>query len=400
MTNWQELDQQYIMHTVKRLPIAISHAEGNYLFDTNGNRYLDLFTGLGVNVLGHSHPRLIETLQKQGNRFLHISNVFLNPPAIRLAERLITYTLGKGKVYFANSGAEATEAFIKLVHKWIKKTNTKKNGILVLKNSFHGRTLGALHLTRQPSVYQDYPQPSFPIYEITPNDLDEFNHICQKYQPAAILVEPILGSGGVIPLEKSFLQAIAQTAKENNMLFCVDEIQTGIGRTGTLFAYQAMGVTPDIILFAKGIGGGLPLGGLIAGEKTQDCFSPGDHGSTFAPSPLSAALGNTILDVLLEDGLLEKSKENAKYLWTQLTKLKEKYFSHIKCIQGKGMMIGIHMCLTPKQVRQVQESLLSNGFLVNVTSQTVIRLLPPLTLTQNEIDSFICAFEKEIQANN
>lgn len=398
MTDWQTLDQQYIMHTVRRLPIAISHAKGNYLIDTNGNRYLDLFTGLAVNILGHSHPKLMEALQKQGNRFLHISNLFLNPPAIRLAERLVRHTFGQGKVYFTNSGAESTEALIKLIHKWTQKTQIGREGIVVLKNSFHGRTLGALRLTRQPSVYQDFPQPLFPIYEIEPNDTQGFIDICQQHDPAAVLVEPILGAGGVIPLDQAFLQTLDQVAEEKNLLFCVDEIQTGMGRTGTLFAYQALNLTPDVILFAKGIGGGLPLGGIIASSKVQDTFAPGDHGTTFAPSPLSASLGNAVLDVLLEDGMMEQGRKNAEYLWSHLMELKKTYPKQIRTIQGRGMMVGIHMLLPTEQVLQIQTNLLRNGFLVNVTSQTVIRLLPPLTLTQEEIDSFITALGDEIQS--
>jgi len=400
MTDWQSLDQQYIMHTLNRLPIAISHAEGNYLFDTEGKRYLDLFTGLAVNVLGHSHPKLMEALEEQGHKFLHISNLFLNPPAIRLAERLVTHTFGQGKVYFTNSGAESTEAAIKLIHKWTQKADHGREGIVVLKNSFHGRTLGALRLTRQPGVYQDFPQPAFPVYEVEPNDALGFIEICQKYRPAAVLVEPILGAGGVIPLDEEFLHTLDRVAEQENMLFCIDEIQTGIGRTGTLFAYQSLGLTPDVILFAKGIGGGLPLGGIIANAKTADSFGPGDHGTTFAPSPLSAAMGNAVLDVLLGEGGLEKGRKATEHLWQRLCDLKSAYPELIREIQGKGMMLGIRTLLAPEEIRQLQSSLLQAGFLINVTARTVIRLLPPLTLTEDEIESFIAALKKELETRS
>jgi acetylornithine aminotransferase len=394
VTDWKHLDETYIMSTVKRLPIAISRAEGNYLYDTEQNKYLDLFTGLAVNTLGHSHPRIIETLYRQGASFLHISNLFLNPPAIRLAERLVKLTLGDGKVYFANSGAEATEAAIKLIHKWCQTPEAKgKQGIVVLKNSFHGRTLGALRLTRQPGVYQDFPVLNFPIYEVEPNDIESLIDVCNRNQPAAILFEPILGAGGVLPLEKEFMQAAQHLCEEHNLLLCVDEIQTGIGRTGTLFAYQQESLQPDLILFAKGIGGGLPLGGIIAGKRLKDLFKPGDHGTTFAPSPLSAALGNTVLDVLLEEGQLAKSNEVSQYLWKQLLTLKERYPSIITDIKGKGMMIGIRTNRTTEEIQRLQLDLLSQGILVNVTAKTVIRLLPPLTLTKEEVDFFIHTFE-------
>jgi acetylornithine/N-succinyldiaminopimelate aminotransferase len=394
VTDWKHLDEAYIMSTVRRLPIAISRAKDNYLYDTEQNKYLDLFTGLAVNVLGHSHPRIIETLYRQGASFLHISNLFLNPPAIRLAERLVKLTLGDGKVYFANSGAEATEAAIKLIHKWCQTEEAKgKKGIVVLKNSFHGRTLGALRLTRQPGVYQDYPVLDLPIYEAEPNDIDELIDVCRQNRPAAILFEPILGAGGVLPLEKEFMQTAQQLCEEHNMLLCVDEIQTGMGRTGTLFAYQQESLEPDLILFAKGIGGGLPLGGIIAGKRLKDLFQPGDHGTTFAPSPLSAALGNTVLDVLLNEGQLAKSNETSQYLWNRLLDLKERYPSIITDIKGKGMMIGIRTNRTAEEIQQLQLDLLSKGILVNVTAKTVIRLLPPLTLTKEEVDFFIDTLE-------
>ncbi|MBA4493609.1 aspartate aminotransferase family protein [Paenactinomyces guangxiensis] len=397
MTDWQALDQTYIMPTVKRYPIAIAHAEGNYLIDTEGNRYLDLFTGLAVNILGHSHPRIMQALNEQGHKFLHISNLFLNPPAIRLAERLIQHTFGRGKIYFCNSGAEATEAAIKLIHKWAARERNGKDGIVVVKNSFHGRTLGALRLTRQPSVYQDFPQPAFPVYEVEINNANELREICRAYHPAAVLVEPILGSGGVVSLSKEFLQAIADTCAEENMLFCIDEIQTGIGRTGTLFAYQHFALQPDVILFAKGVGGGLPLGGIIVGEKAADVFQPGDHGTTFAPSPLSAALGNAVLDVLLNEGQLEKGRQTADELWNQLYRLQEKYPGVISHIDGKGMMLGIRTTRSAEEIADLRHGFLKQGILVNVTAKTVIRLLPPLTLTSEEIQFFIQTLETYIR---
>lgn len=393
MTDWHTLDQTYIMPTVRRLPIAIDKAEGNYLYDTEGNRYLDLFTGLAVNVLGHSHPAVLRALREQGERFLHISNLFLNPPAIRLAQRLVENSI-PGKVYFANSGAESTEAAIKLIHKWAAKRGEGRDGIVVMKNSFHGRTLGALRLTRQPSVYQDFPQPDFPIYEVEPENIDELRHVCETRRPAAVLAEPIQGAGGVVPLSDTYLREMARLCKLHGILLCMDEIQTGMGRTGKLFAYQHYGLRPDLILFAKGVGGGLPLGGIIAGEKLMDLFQPGDHGTTFAPSPLSAALGNAVLDVLLDGGQMEKGRQTAAYLWSKLQELKEQYPSVIHSVQGKGMMIGIRTNRSAEEIAEWQKALLKEGILFNVTAKTVIRLLPPLTLTREEVDLFIERMEQ------
>jgi acetylornithine aminotransferase len=385
--DWRSLDQQYLMSTYKRLPIAIAKGEGNYLYDVEGKAYLDLFTGLAVNVLGHSHPAIVSALREQGEKFLHISNVFLNPPAIRLAQRLVEHSI-KGKVFFGNSGAEATEAAIKLIHKWTVREANGRSGVVVLKNSFHGRTLGALRLTRQAHVYQDYPSPAFPVFEIEAQDVDELVAVFERERPAAVLMEPILGSGGIITLSESYLQEVERLCRENGTLFCIDEIQTGMGRTGKLFAYQHAGIAPDLILFAKGVGGGLPLGGVIAGERLMDLFGPGDHGTTFAPSPLSAALGNAVLDVILEPTFMEQSNQTAAYLRERLSRLVEDNPACFAEIRGKGMMLGLQMKLAAEQVSRIQGELLAAGILVDVTQKTIVRLLPPLTLTPVEADRF------------
>lgn len=391
MKNWAQLDQEYLMHTYQRYPLTIQRARGNYLYDENGDAYLDLFTGLAVNTLGHGHPHILNTLHEQAEQFLHLSNLFPNPPAIRLAQQLVEHTVKKGKVFFANSGAESSDAAIKLIFKWAQKQQPKRAGIIVVTNSFHGRTLGAMQLTRQPSVQQNYPQLNWPVYEVEPERSEQVLEICAQYRPAAILVEPILGSGGVIPLSTPYLQSLQQIARDHNMLFCLDEIQTGMGRTGTLFAYQGQGLSldPDCILFAKGIGGGLPLGGIIAKEDVATSFQPGDHGSTFAPSPLSAALGNAVFEVLYQEKLLEQGKEASDYLWQRLTEIQQAFPELIERITGRGMMIGIHTRLSPEQTLKIQKQLLDQHFLVNITAQKVIRLLPPLTLTKEEIDSFV-----------
>lgn len=397
MKNWAQLDQEYLMHTYQRYPITIQRAKGNYLYDEKGTAYLDLFTGLAVNTLGHGHPHILKTLHEQAEQFLHLSNLFPNPPAIQLAQRLVEHTVGEGKVFFANSGAEASDAAIKLIFKWAQKQQPKRAGIIVVTNSFHGRTLGAMQLTRQPSVRQDYPQFDWPVYEVAPEQIEQVHEICAQHRPAAILVEPILGSGGVIPLSPAYLQALQQTARDHHMLFCLDEIQTGMGRTGTLFAYQGLSLDPDCILFAKGVGGGLPLGGVIAKKNVATSFQPGDHGSTFAPSPLSAALGNAVFEVLYQEKLLAQGKKASDYLWEQLSKIHQAFPKLIERITGRGMMIGIHTRLSPDETGAIQKQLLEQQFLVNITAQKVIRLLPPLTLTKEEIDSFVQTLHRRFQ---
>ncbi|SFP01913.1 aspartate aminotransferase family protein [Salibacterium halotolerans] len=393
--NWMNRDQQYIMNTYQRLPIAVTKGEGNYLYDEEGNSYLDLFTGLAVNILGHSHPYLVQKLEEQAGQFLHISNVFLNTPAITLAERLVKETF-PGKVFFSNSGTEAVEAAVKLIHKWKKQDTDEKDGIAVLGNSFHGRTLGAVKLTRQENVYQDFPAADYPVYETAPEDLEALERLFQEKKPAAFMMEPVLGSGGIMPASRSFLEGAAALCRRYRVLFCLDEIQTGMGRTGELFAYQHTDVTPDLLLFAKGVGGGLPLGGMIAREGLDTLFTPGDHGATFAPSPLSAALGNAVLDVLLEQGGLEQGKENAGYLWNSLEYLKVRSGGLLREVRGQGMMLGLRLQVSPEDVQRIQKQLLRRGFMVNVTQQTIIRLLPPLTLKPEDTDAFTGALEEEL----
>ncbi|WP_413379933.1 aspartate aminotransferase family protein [Alkalihalobacillus sp. 1P02AB] len=396
MSDWFTRDKNSIMSTYNRLPVAIEKGEGSYLIDVNGRKYLDLFTGLAVNLLGHSHPKIVQTLKEQGEQFLHISNVFLNKPAITLAEKLMKQSI-EGKVFYTNSGAEATEAALKLIHKHSVSTGENRQGVIVLKKSFHGRTLGAIKLTRQPGVYQDFPTTDTPVYEVEPENLDMLQTTIEQYKPAALIMEPILGSGGILPLSKEFLEGAEALCRKHGVLFCMDEIQTGIGRTGSFFAYQQTNVEPDLILFAKGVGGGLPLGGIIVAKQYAELFKPGDHGTTFAPSPLSAALGNTVLEVLLEDGQMEKSKETSDKLWTKLVQLKETYSELVLGIRGKGMMVGLMLSAEGPVVKDVQKRLLEKGFMVDVTQQTIIRLLPPLTISIAEIDLLISAIKEELE---
>ncbi|WP_269757934.1 aspartate aminotransferase family protein [Thalassobacillus sp. C254] len=394
MANWQELDEKYLMNTYQRLPIVIERGEGNYLYDNEGKEYMDLFTGLAVNVLGHSHPTIIQALKDQSEKYLHISNVFLNQQAIKLGKRLIELSI-PGKVFFVNSGAEATEAAVKLIHKWRTRQEEDRSGVVVLEKSFHGRTLGAIKLTRQPGIYQDFPAADYPVYEAEPENLKDLEDVLKTKKPAALLMEPVLGSGGILPLSKEFMEGAASLCEKYNVLFCIDEIQTGVGRTGEFFAYQHSNVTPDLVLFAKGIGGGLPLGGIIAGEKLESLFEPGDHGTTFAPSPLSSALGNAVIDVLYEEKGLEYGKENAAYLWQRLEGLQGKYPEHVEGIRGIGMMLGVVMKENASTIKALQKNLLSKGFMVNVTQGNIVRLLPPLTLRKEDTDRFVTAFEDE-----
>jgi len=392
VTDWFQLDKEYLMSTYRRMPVAIKRGEGCKLYDVNGKEYLDLFSGVGVNILGYNHPNIVKTTHEQVEKSLHLPFHFLNPVAIEYAKKLVDYSLKDGKVYFTNSGAEATEATLKLIHKYRYITGQKRDGIIVFQESFHGRTLGALHFTRQESVYQDFPRTSIPVYEVERENLKELERTILKENPIAIMLEPILGSGGIYPLSGEYLKGVEELCKQYNMLFIVDEVQSGIGRTGKLFAYQHFGITPDIIQFGKGAGGGTPLGGIIVGSRLYDTFSPGDHGTTFAHSPIGTALGLTVLNTLIDEGLMHSSYEMSLYLNEKLQKIQEDNPSFIGEVRHCGMMFGISIHETHKNVEKLQLELLNKGMLVDLTNGNTIRLLPPYIITKTEIDEFINQF--------
>lgn len=390
MKDWMLLDQQYILPTYNRMPVVVKKAQGLIITDEQDENYLDLFSGLAVNVLGHCHPQLLAEMQHQSQQFGHLSNFFYNKPAIALAEKLVKSTFA-GKIYFANSGAESTEAAIKYIHKYSK--DVGKDGIVVFKNSFHGRTLGALKLTRMEKVQQDFPSIDVPVYELEEEDLTILEEIFQKYQPAAFLFEPIFGSGGLKTISIEFMEGARALCDQYQVLLCLDEIQTGMGRTGELFAYQHTKIKPDLMLFAKGVGGGLSLGGMLVAEKIAHYFKNGDHGTTFAPNPIAAALGKKTMEIL-EEGLLARSKEMGGYLKEQLEKVKLQYPKIIGEIRGKGMMIGVEIL---KNQDILNEEFYKRKILVNVTNGNVLRLLPALIIEKQQIDLFIDVFTEIIK---
>ncbi|KAB3529066.1 aspartate aminotransferase family protein [Alkaliphilus serpentinus] len=382
--DWMELDKEYLLPTYGRMPVVVKQAEGMYITDEEDNRYLDMFSGLAVNILGHCHPLLVEEIKGQAQLFSHISNFFYNKPAILLAEKLVHYTF-PGKIFFTNSGAESTEAAIKYIHKYGKAHDRK--GMMVFKNSFHGRTSGALKLTRMASVQQDFDTIEAPVYQLDGQDIDQLKDFIQKHKPAAFIFEPISGSGGIQVITKDFMEAAERLCKENQVLFCVDEIQTGMGRTGKLFAYQHTDVKPDILLFAKGIGGGLPLGGILVAEEFSHYFKSGDHGTTFAPNPISSALGLKTLEIL-EGGLLEHVVEMEAYLMEGLRKVRESFPTLIGDIRGLGMMMGMDIL---GDVTTLKDDFMKKNILINITNGNILRLLPPLIIEKGDIDIFIKA---------
>ncbi|MGN5651174.1 aspartate aminotransferase family protein [Bacillus sp. Brlt_9] len=392
MSDWFQLDKEYMMPTYCRMQVAIERGEGCNLYDVDGKEYVDLFSGVGVNVLGYNHPKIVQTTMEQVTKSLHLPFHFLNPVAIEYAKKLVDCSLKNGKVFFTNSGTEATETTLKLIDKYRAITHEEREGIVVLKNSFHGRTLGALHFTRQESVYQNFPKTSIPIYEVERENIEQLEETIIHENPIAIMLEPVLGSGGIYPLSSEYLQSVQHLCDTYNVLLIVDEVQSGMGRTGKLFAYQNFNITPDVIQIGKGAGGGIPLGGIIVGEKLCDVFAPGDHGTTFAHSSMGTALGLTVLNTLIDDGLMQEAYETSLYLNDKLQEIQKENSYYIQEVRHAGMMFGISLNDTNENVKKLQVELMENGILVDVTKGNIIRLLPPYIITKEEIDAFINQF--------
>lgn len=392
MSDWFQLDKEYMMSTYCRTQVAMERGEGCKLYDVDGKEYLDLFSGVGVNVLGYNHPKIVQTTMEQVTKSLHLPFHFLNPVAIEYAKKLVDNSLGNGKVFYTNSGTEATETTLKLIDKYRAITNEDRDGVVVLKNSFHGRTLGALHFTRQENVYQNFPKTSIPVYEVERENIEQLEETIINEKPIAIMLEPVLGSGGIYPLSSEYLHSVQHLCDTYNVILIVDEVQSGMGRTGKLFAYQKFNVTPDIIQIGKGAGGGIPLGGIIVGEKLCDVFSPGDHGTTFAHSSIGAALGLTVLNTLIEDGLMQEAYEMSHYFNDKLQEIQKENSYYVQEVRHAGMMFGISVNDTNENVKKLQLELMEKGILVDVTQGNIIRLLPPYIITEKEIDVFINEF--------
>ncbi|MEI2316875.1 aspartate aminotransferase family protein [Bacillus paramobilis] len=392
MSDWFQLDKEYMMSTYCRTKVAIERGDGCKLYDVDGKEYVDLFSGVGVNVLGYNHPKIVQTTMEQVTKSLHLPFHFLNPVAIEYAKKLVDCSLKKGKVFFTNSGTEATETTLKLIDKYRANTGEEREGIVVLKNSFHGRTLGALYFTRQESVYQNFPKTSIPVYEVERENIEKLEETIVKENPIAIMLEPVLGSGGIYPLSSEYLHGVQNLCGKYNVILIVDEVQSGMGRTGKLFAYQNFNITPDIIQIGKGAGGGIPLGGIIVGEKLCDVFAPGDHGTTFAHSSMGTALGLTVLNTLIDESLMQEAYEMSLYLNDKLQEIQKENSYYIGEVRHAGMMFGISLNDTNENVKRLQVKLMENGMLVDVTQGNIIRLLPPYIITKEEIDAFVKEF--------
>ncbi len=371
------LTQQYLMPTYRRAPVAFSHGEGVWLVDLEGKRYLDFIAGIAVSALGHAHPVLVAAIQAQAARMLHVSNLYHIAEQARLAQWLVEHS-ACDRAFFCNSGAEANEAAIKLSRKWGRRDGANRHEIIVAHQSFHGRTMATLAATMQPK-YQEAFSPLPPGFVPVPfNDLEAAraavtDHTC------AVLLEPIQGESGIQPATHEYLTGVRGLCDERGLLLMLDEVQTGIGRTGTLFAYEQYGIVPDVLTLAKGLGGGFPIGAMLARESAV-AFAPGDHGSTFGGNPLACAAALAVLEVVSGERLAERAAAMGAVLAAGLQALVARGLA--KAVRGRGLLLALEL---NGEAAPVVDACRGAGLLVNAVAPTALRFAPPLVVQQSEI---------------
>ena len=375
----KELDNTYFMPTYGRFDVDIDHGHGATLYDLSGKEYIDFSSGIGVNSIGCAHPRWVEAIAAQAAKLGHISNLFYTQPGARLA-KIMCERSGMAGVFFSNSGAEANEGAIKLARKWsFDKYGKGRGTIITLKNSFHGRTAVTLKATGQ-EVFHNYFYP-FPegFRYAEAGDMASLEEV-SGHDVCAVMLELVQGEGGVRPMEKAYVQALSALCEQRDWLLIIDEVQSGIGRTGTFFAYQQYGIVPDVVTFAKGVAGGLPMGGFLANEKCRGVLTAGTHGSTFGGNPVSAAAALAVMEVLSDETIAAVAKKGA-YLRQKIAEL------GLSCLgdtRGLGLMIGVEV-KGERSNKELAALLIQNGLLV-LTGGKDLRLLPPLTITREEMD--------------
>lgn len=387
MKNWIEVGNEVMMPTYAPAPIVIDQANGCMVTDTEGNEYLDFVAGIAVNSLGGSHPKLVAALQDQVAKLLHVSNLYWTAPAVEAAE-LLAKASGMDQVFFCNSGAEAVEGAIKLAR---KSGGEDRYEIIAMNQSFHGRTFGAMSATGQPK-YQKGFSPLVPGIVHVPFMDVEAVKAATNDKTVAVLFEVIQGEGGIHPVTKEYYQAIQDWCKAKGLLMIIDEVQTGNGRSGSYFAYQQFGERPDIVATAKGLGGGLPIGAVLATKEAAANFKPGDHATTFGGNPLVTRAAATVLNVMEEENILENVQVMGQYLKDQLLNLKT---DHLLEVRGMGLMLGAELDIP---VAPICKACAEKGLLLVGAGANVIRFVPPLVVTKQDIDAMIAILQEVMDA--
>lgn len=383
--------EKYVMHTYSRFPVVLRKGRGMRVWSTSGKEYLDFIAGIAVNVLGHCHPKVVVSIQKQAQRLIHVSNLYHIEPQIRLAKMLCAHSFAD-KVFFCNSGAEANEAAIKLARKYASEHHgPDRSGIISTLNSFHGRTLGSLSATGQEKFHKGF-GPLVPGFTYVPYDDLESLKAAITPKTCAIMLEPIQGEGGVKVPSAEYMKGVRKLCDEHGLLFILDEVQTGMGRTGKLFAYDQFGVVPDIMTLAKGLGSGVPIGAMLATDKVAASFQPKTHASTFGGNPLVCAAAITTLEVILEDGfVLDHVNRMSRYFIERLVQLKNTYPEKVHDVRGMGLLLAVELV---RDALPVVNACLERGILIGTAgSGNVLRFTPPLIVEEKDIDVLITTLE-------
>lgn len=386
-----EREHAVVFQTYKRLPVAIAHAEGCRITDVDGATYLDMLGGIAVNALGHSHPKVVEAVVAQARRYMHVSNFFYQEPQIRLAESLAQVS-GYPRIFFSNSGAEATDGAIKMARRFGSRQG--RYDVIGFTGGFHGRTYGALSVMDKP-LYKDGMGPFLPNTMVLPyNDVDALESRVDDHT-AAIILEFVQGEGGVTAATSEFVEAIWRLKERYGFMVIADEVQSGIGRTGTFFSFERYGVRPDIVTVAKAMGGGLPLGGILATEEAAALFERGMHGTTYGGNALACAAGAVVVEEVV-GGLMAHVIEIGDYLRARLLELQAQMPDRIRELRGRGCMQGV---VLTSDAAPVVAALLERRIIANATSGNVVRLVPPYVITRDDVDEFIDTFGDVLRAN-
>lgn len=375
---------KYLMQTYTRQPVSIVRGRGAKVYDLEGREYLDFVGGIAVNVLGHGHPDLVQAIQRQAAQLIHTSNLYYTEPQVKLARLLVDHSFAD-RVFFCNSGAEANEAAIKLARRYGHEHHgPDRFEVITMKNSFHGRTLATLTATGQEKVQKGF-EPLMPGFAYAPfNDFGALESMVTE-KTAAIMLEPIQAEGGVYVADRDYLKSLRALCTQRDILLIFDEIQTGMGRTGTFFAHEQLGVKPDIMTLAKGLAGGVPIGACLAKESAAAAFTPGVHASTFGGNPLACAAALAVCRVLLEGRVLDQARRMGEYLTKELAGCKERH-RIVKDVRGLGLLQGLELEV---DARAVVADALARGVLINAATDRVLRFVPPLVITQPEVDKLI-----------
>jgi acetylornithine/N-succinyldiaminopimelate aminotransferase len=396
MTTESELvkaGQSYLYPNYRQPPFVFVRGQGSQLFDGSGKRYLDMYAGIAVSTLGHAHPKLTAAIAEQAGKVLHVSNYFYNEPNVRLAEKLCRLS-DMDRAFFCNSGTEAIEATLKLARRhFFVKGQTERLRIIAFRNSFHGRTLGALAATGQ-DKYKDGFGPLPGVTHVGFGDVDAVRRAMGP-DVAGILVEPVQGEGGVLPAPPGFLRELRALADAHGALLLADEVQTGIGRTGTFLALQGEGVQADVVALAKALGGGVPIGAMVCKKFLEEALPPGSHGSTFGGNPLASAAALAVLDVLENDGLLSHVKQRGEELSALLAKLAAKFPKLVECSRGRGLLQAL-VLREGVDARKVMSFLQDAGVLLTVAGGQALRFSPPLIVTKAELEEAANILERAL----